>query len=124
MLMTRRMGKALRWFLCGGAFVAVITASGCANHRVSRAPNNTVPAKPQAENTDPLFDNSLAPVEIAPVVNVFGELDGNSPQLSRPASESGFQQHTFADEGYDNDAAVSPDGKWLVFSSTRHNEHP
>ena len=111
MLMTRRMGRALRWLLCGGAFVAVIAASGCANHRIDRAHSDSVSAKPQAENSDPLFDNSVGPAEKAPVVNIFGELDGSSPQLVRPASESGFQQHTFADEGYDNDAAVSPDGK-------------
>jgi TolB protein len=124
MLMTRRTGRALRWLLCGGAFVAVIAASGCANHRIDRAQNETVPAKPQAESPNVLFDNSSSPPDKAPVVNVFGELDGSSPQLVRPASESGFQQHTFADEGYDNDAAVSPDGKWLAFASTRHNEHP
>jgi TolB protein len=58
-----------------------------------------------------------------PKVNVFGELDGAAPRDAKTISESGFAQHTFADEGYDSDVSVSPDGKWLVFASTRNNEH-
>ena len=29
-------------------------------------------------------------------------------------------QHTFAQEGGDSDAVISPDGQWIVFSSMRH----
>ena len=62
--------------------------------------------------------------EAAPVVNVFGEFDGIATSAAVHSTETGFQQHTFVDEGYDNDVTVSPDGKLLVFTSTRHNEHP
>lgn len=60
----------------------------------------------------------------ASTVNVFGEVDGIGPTSFSVAGKAGFQQHTFVDEGYDADPDVSPDGKWLVFSSTRHSEHP
>lgn len=55
-------------------------------------------------------------------VNIFGEMGGPRP-LSRVVGDAGFQQHTFTDEGSDSDVAVDPSGKWLVFASTRHNEH-
>ena len=55
-------------------------------------------------------------------VNVFGELDGIERGNARPVGESGFQQHTSVDEGEDGDVAVDPTGRWLAFSSTRHNE--
>jgi len=129
--MSRGLYRTLRWLLCGGAFGAVIVASGCGStHHASEkaAPsagsNTDAPAKAQADSSA-LFDILNEPSEgtKAPVVNIFGELDGTSPTIRRPAVESGFQQHTFADEGYDNDVAVSPDGKYLAYASTRHNEH-
>ena len=57
-------------------------------------------------------------------VNVFGEVDGVGPTSFNVAGKAGFQQHTFVDEGYDADPDISPDGQWIVFSSTRHSEHP
>jgi Tol biopolymer transport system component len=61
------------------------------------------------------------PVKV-PVVNVFGELDGQQPSTNAQSSDFGFQQHTFSDEGYDGDVNVDPTGKWIVFASTRHSE--
>jgi TolB protein len=58
------------------------------------------------------------------LVNVFGEMGGRPRGPVAPAGDAGFQQHTFADEGYDADVAVDPTGKWLAFASTRHSEHP
>lgn len=55
-------------------------------------------------------------------VNIFGEMGGPRP-LSRIVGDAGFQQHTFTDEGADADVSIDPGGKWLLFSSTRHNEH-
>jgi len=57
-------------------------------------------------------------------VNVFGELDGAPPPKAGVANDAGFQQHTFTDEGADADVCVDPTGKWLLYSSTRHSEHP
>jgi TolB protein len=57
-------------------------------------------------------------------VNVFGEVDGFGPSVFNVGGQGGFQQHTTVDEGYDADPAVSPDGTHLLFTSTRHTEHP
>jgi Tol biopolymer transport system component len=73
------------------------------------------------------FPNELGE-EVAGVpsqtVNVFGEVNGASPRSSVLNSELAFQQHSFADEGYDSDVAVDPTSKWLLFASTRNSEHP
>ena len=49
---------------------------------------------------------------IAPHVNVFGELDGQSPKSSASRADFGFQQHTYSDEGYDGEVHIDPTGKW------------
>ena len=71
----------------------------------------------------PIFRDLPAPQHTsgpAPVVNVFGELDDEPTVGPEPSGEVGFQQHTYVQEGYDADVAVSPDGKWIAYSSTRH----
>jgi TolB protein len=57
---------------------------------------------------------------ISSSVNVFGEVDGGVQSPFAAAGKAGFQQHTFVEEGYDADVQVSPDSKWLLYSSTRH----
>lgn len=107
--MTRLRRRALEWLLRGTAFVMVITATGCTQHSTRTALSH--PDLGQVR-----FDGP------ADGVNVFGEMDGMPCDANvRAAGESGFQQHTVAEEGHDGDVAVSPDGKWLLFSSTRHN---
>ena len=56
--------------------------------------------------------------------NVFGQLEGWKPVAfdSRPAVS--LTQHSFAQEGGDADPDISPDGKWIVFSSLRHAPNP
>ncbi len=63
------------------------------------------------------FDPQSAPV------NVFGEVGGVAPNLSKPVGNEGFVQQTFADEGYDADVTVDPNGKLIVYASTRHSIH-
>jgi TolB protein len=55
-------------------------------------------------------------------INVFGEMQGAPESSFKPVGNSGFQQHTDAEEGEDSDVAVDPSGKWLAYTSTRHNE--
>ncbi|HRX84117.1 MAG TPA: DPP IV N-terminal domain-containing protein [Phycisphaerae bacterium] len=57
-------------------------------------------------------------------INLFGELPNRAdvPYFTRTASS--LLQHTFAEEGADFDPCISPDGKWMVFASTRHNVAP
>jgi Tol biopolymer transport system component len=54
---------------------------------------------------------------------ILSELPGDA-SASSSAARAGFQQHTASDEGYDADVTTDPTGKWIVFSSTRHSEHP
>jgi Tol biopolymer transport system component len=74
----------------------------------------------------PFIDNAdNEPENIPPqLVNVFGEVNGVSPRAATLSGEIAFQQHTFADEGYDSDVTLDPTAKWLAFSSTRNSEHP
>jgi TolB protein len=74
---------------------------------------------------DLMFADTLEP-GAGPVknVNVFGEVDGLGPSVFQVGGRGGFTQHSYVDEGYDADVRVSPDGKTLLFSSTRHSEHP
>ena len=156
--MTQTIRKALKWFLCGGAFMAVVASTGCSSHG-----HGSVTTNPPAPVIDPyrepmpatsgkLIDNSqtaqaqpqpmealaqategqVQPTESQPppaetpppAINVFGEVNGVAPAPTKQLGEAGFQQHTFLDEGYDSNVSVSPDGKWLLFASTRHSEHP
>ncbi len=70
-----------------------------------------------------LFDNPDQTEAVMPLVNVFGEF-GHEAGAAPKFGPGGFEQVTFIDEGYDSDVEISPDGKWLVFASTRHNERP
>jgi TolB protein len=72
-------------------------------------------------STEPRWDEGTGAVT-GETINVFGEMKGAANGPFHPVGESGFQQHTSVDEGEDGDIAVDPTGKWLVFSSTRHNE--
>jgi Tol biopolymer transport system component len=124
------MRKAITVILTGGSFLLVMGTAGCSSFR-SMLPWNHSHLATKAPVADEHQATQFATHESemlgdvpAPAVNVFGEMDGVAPTAVAHGSDSAFQQHTFADEGYDNDVAVSPDGKWLVFTSTRHNEHP
>ena len=57
-------------------------------------------------------------------ISLFGELPDNPevPYFTRTATS--LLQHTFAGEGADFDTYISPDGKWMIFASTRHNKNP
>lgn len=109
------------------AMVGIITISGCLQAPTpladAMAPTQEqmqelrAPA-PTARPTAQLPDNSLFPI-----VNIYGEL---RPAVYRatgqPHANFSFQQHTATDEGHDADVVLDPTGKWLAFSSTRHNE--
>ncbi len=87
--------------------------------------SNASPASGQSPSADMMFadaDPFAAPP--ASNVNVFGELDGQGPSVFTVGGKAGFSQHTYVDEGYDADPHLSPDGKLLLFSSTRHSMHP
>ena len=82
--MRKTIKKTVKWLLCGGAFVAVVTATGCSSPaRSSRAPATPLvdPYRAPAQNTeDRFFDNQDSAEAKPPVINIFGEMDGKSPQ--------------------------------------------
>jgi TolB protein len=54
--------------------------------------------------------------------NAFGEFEGEGARPYLPvAGRAGYQQHTYVDEGFDTDVAVSPDARYMAFASTRHS---
>ena len=57
-------------------------------------------------------------------LTLFGELPDHSRVPFQARAASPMKQHTFTTEGADFDVDVSPDGKWIVFSSTRHSAQP
>jgi TolB protein len=100
-------------------------ASAAAAPQIDPRSGTTLRAAEAAPTEAPVFRDPPASVHArqpAPVVNVFGELDDEPAFAPEPSGEAGFQQHTYLEEGYDADVAVSPDGTWIAFSSTRHTE--
>lgn len=69
------------------------------------------------------FDRAPRPAA-PPQINIFGEFNGKARGPMKNVGEANFQQHTFLDEGYDADVAIDPSGKYILFASTRHSEHP
>jgi TolB protein len=94
-----------------------------ATANASASTKNSAAANASAEVVDFNPPAQPEPVKV-PVVNIYGELDGREPQASAEAGDAGFQQHTYADEGYDGDVNVDRAGKWITFTSTRHTERP
>ncbi len=85
-----------------------------------------VAAQPPADDIDAFNaegSSAVTPAGPTPNVNVFGELGGSPRGPGKLIGDEGFQQHTFADEGYDADVSIDPTGKWMAFASTRHSEH-
>jgi TolB protein len=56
--------------------------------------------------------------------NLYGDLENwrSVPFSSKPAAS--LMQHSFSEEGGDADPIISPDGKWIFFSSLRHSPNP
>lgn len=136
-------GRAGRWrgrAAAGGVFLlTLVTTAGCMKLCGPRG-QTTSPQATQADGEPGRDARALAespragsrwhpgsdPSAITQprLVNIFGEMDGLPRGPVVPVGDAGFQQHTFVDEGYDADVALDPTGKWLVFASTRHSEHP
>jgi Tol biopolymer transport system component len=125
--MSQTIRNTVKWLLCGGAFVGVVVSAGCGGHTaVTKDPPRPIidPYRTAPATDEKLFDNQEPAETQAPVINIFGEMNGEKSAPVKQLGEAGFQQHTFLDEGYDANVSISPEGKWLVFGSTRHSEHP
>lgn len=104
-----------------GGVVADAEAAPDVNESTARAGGKGEGSAP-ADPAEPRWANEPQASRTPRIVNVFGELDGVTRGPAKPVGESGFQQHTSVDEGEDADVAVDPTGRWIAFSSTRHNE--
>jgi TolB protein len=117
--MTSGKRNVLTWLLCGAAFVIVLGSAGCSG---GSQETYNASEQPALDADAPVFQAAQADTK-APLVNIFGEFDGVERPAPKRAGDSGFQQHTFVEEGFDGDVAVDPKGQTIVFSSTRHSEH-
>jgi TolB protein len=104
--------------------LVALLAAGCLQD--SRWTTFGGPSRPSRQPA-PVVVATAAPVHVeppvAPKVNVFGEINGRFITPDSLGTDT-YQKHTSPDEGKDADVAVDPTGKWLVFTSTRHSEHP
>lgn len=118
----------IRWILAGGAFLAVLSASGCTNGYSPRPAATFVPTSAGTTNAgmapDPSVLLTSSDEQTPPSFNIFGESNGIERGSSHARGNGGFQEHTFIDEGFDSDVSIDPTGKWMVFTSTRDSEHP
>jgi TolB protein len=116
--------RIVKWLLSGAAFAAVVASSGCSLlHKNQPAATASAPVANAAPNAPADDTDAFEAAAPPPQVNIFGELDGVARGPVKPIGDEGFQQHTFADEGYDSDPSIDPTGKLLVFASTRHSQH-
>jgi TolB protein len=124
--------KIVRWMLAGGAILSVLNAAGCVSEDTGLNQTSVAPAVAQpgttnvAMSADPsvLSTAFSADADAPPTVNVYGEFNGVQRAQAKAHGNGGFQEHTFLDEGFDSDVTVDCTGKWMVFTSTRDNDHP
>jgi len=136
--------KTFRTTLNTLVIVGVLASAGCsttgplwtANPRPSAPspaytetkPVKAAPGEPASMTMLTSAPDGSAPgqADVTPAVNVFGELGAADVRRvpKQSGGAAGFQQQSFLDEGHDGDVSVSPDGKWMAFSSTRHSEKP
>src|SRR5215218_9091650 len=106
----------------GGVAVLLLAGQGCTRVKTAwkdlTGPASTQPVAPPADPASVAQGDEAsanAPASIvadsysapppaepvrAPVVNVFGELDGQETKHRGDAGDVAFQQHTFSDEGF------------------------
>jgi Tol biopolymer transport system component len=124
--------EQMPWRLLGISTLTVVLAGGCSlsHHKPKSAASQPIAAadSPSAPGISSFIYDESEPqaLHVPRTVNIFGEFDGerNKGPIRTAAGDSGFQQHTFADEGFDADVVTDLTGQWLCFVSTRHSEHP
>lgn len=111
-------GNALRQVLLDSlatrvmyVFLVFLFVGGCQTGRRTSNPSQ-MPAATQPDSSSTL--------EI-----VHGRLENwQSQQYHNFKPSNSLIQHSFSQEGGDSDPVISPDGKWMVFSSMRHSPNP
>jgi TolB protein len=121
--------RGLTGVLAGATFLAVLATAGCASMCPALRGTPDEDALPQVSgpvvpDMKPGFSGNRSTAPKAGVINVFGEFGTRPGGAVRQVGEAGFQQHTAVDEGEDSGISVDPSGRWMVYASTRHSEHP
>ena len=123
------------------ARLAQVDPGGLMTNRSGAVPSANLPLPPDVPQHEPAAAPAApqpapaAPVPPPPAANratlardagntatpIPGRTSAHNPPPPRPRDGTGNLRHiTFATDGADFDPVVSPDGKWLVFASTRH----
>lgn len=75
-------------------------------------------------NVGPFFDGSRSRESQTLQTNLYGDLSGWQPVSFEAKPFASLVQNSFCEEGGDFDPSVSPDGKWIAFSTLRHSPNP
>jgi TolB protein len=106
-------------FACGTVFAIVAVGSiGCQN---AAQPESTVAVVEQAPPSPP--EPTLSAAGDAQLT-LFGEFPDRQRVPFHTQAAAPMKQHTFESDGADFDVEASPDGRTLVFASTRHDPQP
>jgi TolB protein len=107
------------YFIIVSMLAGVLLTIGCQ----AQPKQEPQPKEAQAESPPPPPEPSLETPGDAHLT-LFGELPEKKRIPFHAQAASPMQQHSFAAEGADFDVDVSPDGKQMVFTSTRHTTQP
>ena len=117
---TRRMARAAMTYGGLATVVAICAASlGCTSQ-----PETAKTAEPVVIAPPPPPPEPALQVAADAHLTLFGELPDRTRVPFQAQAASPMKQHSFTTEGADFDIDVSPDGKWVVFASTRHTHQP
>ncbi|HPU25495.1 MAG TPA: DPP IV N-terminal domain-containing protein [Phycisphaerae bacterium] len=105
------------WFLGVMILSAAVIAlpAGCESAQQAEIEVVVVPPPPPEPQLTSAGDVHLT---------LFGEFPDRQRVPFHARAASPMKQHTFETEGADFDVDISPDGKYLVFASTRHSAQP
>ncbi len=114
-MMPNRM-KSIDKIICATASLAALFVGGAC-----QAPPEPIvePVVVQAPPPEPSM-NVTADAHLT----LFGELPERTRIPFRPQASAPMAQHSFTTEGADFDVDLSPDGKWMVYASTRNTVQP
>lgn len=117
--MSRLFASSLRLLLLAVFVCSVVT--GCSLFKEQPVKKTQATPEPPAPTPSPRPQLAAARDH---QINLFGEMPDRRdvPYFTRTAAS--LLQHTYSEEGADFDPCISPDGNWMVFASTRHNQMP
>ncbi|HOW73499.1 MAG TPA: DPP IV N-terminal domain-containing protein [Phycisphaerae bacterium] len=110
------MSTQRAWWTTTTLLLAAWLPNGCSREEPA------LPLEQVATEIRPI--EPLLPTAGDPELTLFGELPERARVPFHARAASPMEQHTFTTEGADFDVDISPDGKWMVFASTRHSVRP